>query len=152
MANKPGTHYSMEQMVQVLKIYELNNFNLNKSSKESGISRAAIKKWADTMGVEVFNKNKLQEIVFKVDGRIATRKEQYDNDVMTAKELMLLQITARIQHTMDMDSLTRGLKVLNELEKDIDQNKKSGTINNTLNFIQLIKDELKLDNHESETI
>jgi hypothetical protein len=130
-------------MVEILKTYEGYNFNLLKTSRESGVSRATIRKWADSIGHQVFSHNKIQDIVFKVDQSLAEKKAKFDKDVLTAKQQMLNKIIKRIPLTNDMDSLTRGLKILNELERDVKAlDIKDGSDEGTINYIQIITDQL----------
>jgi hypothetical protein len=141
--------YTMQKMIEILKMYEENNFNLNKTSKDSGVARQTIRKWADMMGVQVFSHNKINDLVFKVDEKMADRKARFENDVMDAKELLLARVVKRIPKTNDMDSLSRGLKILNELDRDvksIDPTEKYDT--STVNYIQILMDQLNIKPYE----
>src|SRR5450759_3317477 len=141
--------YKMHRIVEVLKIYEEYNFNLLRASKESGVSRATIRKWADSMGHQVFSHNKIQEVVFKVDQSLAEKKAKFDNDVLTAKQQLLDQVIKRIPFTMDLDSLTRGLKILNELEQDVKAlDIKNGCDTGIVDYIQILMDHFKIPPHE----
>jgi hypothetical protein len=111
--------YTMEQMVVILKTYQANGNNLKKTADEVGISRTTLRKWVESMGPQVFNHNAVQDIVFKVDEQITEKKKVFDNEVLDAKLSMLRRVVKQIPKTKDMDQLTRGLKVLNELDKDV---------------------------------
>jgi len=149
--SKPAVAYTTEQMVQILKMHELNAFNVSKTSKESGVSRPTLRRWVESMGPEVFNHNNVQEIVFKVDEQVIDRKTKLANRVMDAKEKMLERIIKRIPSTKDMDSLTRGMKILNELDKIVIDPDKGGdtTINNNT-FVQYIMDQRKLSSNATK--
>jgi hypothetical protein len=111
--------YTSHQMVVILKMYEGNNFNLNKTSKETGVARPTIRKWADSMGFQVFSHNKFQEIVFQVDEEITDKKAIFDSESLDAKLSVLRQIVKRISKTKNMNSLIRCLKILHELDRDV---------------------------------
>jgi hypothetical protein len=107
--------YTTKRMVEVLRQYQENNYNLFKTSKETGVTRQTIRRWADTMGVEVFQSDKVAELVHQVNVEMVDRQTKFDNDAFGAKEELLKRIVKRIPKIKDIYSLARCLKIVHEL-------------------------------------
>ncbi len=143
MIKKKGNRYSTEQMIVVLKIYQETNFNASETHKRTKVSRVAIKKWAEKLGVQVFAKNHVQEVVHKVNVAIATRKERVADKLNQAKEDLLDRLIERIPHTIDLHSISNALKIIHEIEKVADDPDKEST-GDSISYIETVTRQLTI--------
>jgi hypothetical protein len=147
--SSPVSPYTTEQMVVILKMFQANGNNLSKTAKEAGISRPTLRRWIDQMGPQVFNHNDVQDIVYKVDEEAIDKKTKISLKIIEAKEAMIQKIVDRIPFTNDMDQLTRGMKILVDIEKEVsDLPIRDGGDTNTINYIKIVTDQLILNKNE----
>lgn len=147
--------YTTEHIVKVLKMYEKNSNNLKKTERDSGVSRPTIRRWVEQFGKQVFNHNHMEDVVYKINENLVERRTKMLTRTLEAKEKFLEKIIERIEFTNEMDSLTRGFKIITEIDRavkgitddgdeDVGQNG-LGVINIITDQLNLIKNELKIN-------
>lgn len=132
--------YTEEEKIEVLKLVEANDFNYYKTSKATGIHQSTIKKWADKMGKEVWNRERRKEIIQKIEDRLAERKELFATQAFDLKIKFVQRLETMLEGENNMDNITKALKLLHEISdpnSDVDEAVKRGG-----NFFQIVNNQL----------
>lgn len=137
--------YTVEQMIAVLKIHQANNYNLLKTSRESGVSRNTLRRWIDSMGSQVFRKSVLiQEIAFKADVKEVDRRAKLASAIIDRQTEIVDRMEKRIAKSKSLYELARTLKILHEVDLNNQSLMPDGSIedNGEVDFIQQVHDAL----------
>jgi hypothetical protein len=110
--------YTTKQMVAASKIHQSNNYNLLKTSRESGVPRNSLRRWIDSMGSQVFKPNLLQELSFKAGVMEQDRRTKLAGAVLNRQMEIVDCIGERFGKTKSLYELARSLKILHDIERD----------------------------------
>ena len=141
--------YSKEEKVKVLLLFEINGFNTKKTCREAGVSKQTLKTWAEQMGVEVFNKSMVADIIHEVN-----TEKQYSDELFKLKGLIgkiemlqqMIDMLPDMKHPKYFDVLSRGVKIMHELHAEKKLMEEGSSKYNTQNFVQILVDQLNINN------
>jgi transposase-like protein len=154
-------HLSQQKIDSILHALVANGLNYVRTAREEKVNRTSLIRWAREAGIaggstipkgtksrigEKKNLTKRTKQLATREGTIEERTIQFENDVMDIKEMAAQQIKAVIPITFDIERIARSIKFLDEIVKADPELPKGG--NNTVNFIQLITEQLKFMDHE----
>jgi len=138
-------HYSHEFIVSSLKQLEVNNFNYNLTSKMTNVCRKTLVHWKDKMGKQVFSPDPLTTIALNTVNEIAeNRKQLFIINSFGAKEEALARIRELIPKERNILSLMSVIKDIHELDKEVKNIENEASVTNTINYVNLISQNIKL--------
>jgi hypothetical protein len=153
--------FDQETINKVLSLLIANGLNYNKTSREANIPRTTLQRWAAKAGlangysVPLETKkalarqkdvnNEVEDYVVE-DLSLEERERLYQEDLLLAKEKLIKQLIASIPRFWHIESIARTMKILKELS-DEDPNKPINGEVGTVNYIEIIQNQLKFMKH-----
>jgi len=130
--------YDESIILDALKQLRQNEMNFLRTEQATGFPRQTLKRWYKSdLGQKMF-KPDLVDLVTDVTGKqVVVDTVKTSRDIANVKQLLIEKIKDVIPTCRDLDSLSKALKIVN----DIDSCKRAeipNLLNNTMNFIQVI--------------
>ena len=130
--------YSKKRVAEVMEVLRLNNYNISKTHKETGIARSTLRRWKKLylkdLALQKALKKKEEEIIDEaVDVRqLGLEKEgELIDKALATKKLVLDRLVELVPAEKNMDRLCNTFKMLNTFTSDQD----SDTTENSSNLI-----------------
>lgn len=153
--------YDQKTITKVLNLLIANGLNYNKTSREANIPRTTLQRWAAKAGIangytvpletkkalarQSDVNTELEE--YKIEELPPEERErQYQEDLILAKEKLLKQLIASIPRFWHIEIIAKTMKILKELSDD--PGKPIDGEGGTVNYIEIIQNQLKFMEHE----
>jgi len=140
-AKKEPVKYDLKSKLEVVELYRANDYNANKTERETGVSKVTIRKWHILLGCDQKRKNELESIREAVVKEVAIAKVNYVEVAQNMRMAILAKLEGKIADTNDINKLINIGRFVNEV-----LTAQGGVTPPTVNFFNQLNQQLIQNN------
>ena len=124
--------FSDEKRVETLKVLEMNNFNVSKTSRITGVSRPSIIRWREELGHLVFKKDRIdnpadkpdihrtevEQAVVDTEAEIEELDESFIRKADSVRNELIQKVRELIPRERNMYNIARSIEILSKIITD----------------------------------
>lgn len=148
-----GKRYTLAEKTAVLKVLQSNNFNIERTARETGVGKTTINRWYDKMKDELQKTDVLANATLDIVKYANDREKRFLDKVYGAKEAVVNRIMQLALEERNMDFLQKTIKTLTEIDGS-NRSGKNGEVGEsapTMNVYQIIENQLISKENESKS-
>lgn len=107
--------YSKKAAMQALEILKRNNFNYLQTSKEVGVARQTLKRWAVDYNLEILSNLSTTDVEKRETEPVEDKKTRFERLACETKEELLIHIRNKAKSCKDVRKLSVALKTVHDV-------------------------------------